>query len=161
MKRAKLRSTEMNLNRFEPWGLMRATERNAAPIRLHRLLHSAPQSDGHRPGTEADWVPAVDIVENEERFVVRADLPGVNASDIEIKAESGTLTLCGERAGDESHDSDGMRRNERVSGKFLRRFSLPDTADADTIAASSKNGTLEIVIPKHKPEARHITVEAA
>jgi HSP20 family protein len=135
-------------------------QRNAAPVRWHRLPLSAEASDACRLGTEADWMPAVDIVEDEERFVLHADLAGVDPEKIEINAEKGTLTLSGERAVEASHKADGMRRVERVSGKFLRKFSLPDTADADTIVASSKNGTLEIVIPKHEPESRRITVEA-
>jgi HSP20 family protein len=130
----------MSLVRFEPWSLV---------DRINR--------DSHRT-----WVPAVDIFEEKERFVVRADVPGVNADDIEINMENAVLTVSGERNNADRSDFEGVSRVERVSGRFLRRFTLPETADADAIKATSSNGILEISIPKQvvvKP--RRITVEAA
>ena len=76
--------------------------------------------------------------------------------------EAGILSVSGERHGESTEEAQGMRRVERVSGKFYRRFNLPETADADEISARSANGILEVVIPK-QPEivARRITVESA
>jgi HSP20 family protein len=110
----------------------------------------------------ADWVPAVDIIEEKERFILKADLPGVSPDDIDVNMEDGVLSLSGERKLESGSEIDGLRRVERASGKFYRRFSLPDTANADEISARSANGILEISIPK-APEiqARRITVEAA
>ena len=130
----------MSLVRFEPWSLV---DRN------HR--------DSNR-----NWVPAVDIFEETERFVVRADVPGVNPADIELKMDNGVLSVAGDRASEDRKEVNGVSRFERVAGRFQRRFTLPETADADGIKAKSSNGILEISIPKLAAvQARRITVEAA
>jgi HSP20 family protein len=106
------------------------------------------------------WLPSVDVHEEAERFIVRADLPGVDAKDIEITAEDGVLTLRGERQAEKREQNGGTQRVERVAGKFVRRFTLPETAQADAISATQKNGVLEVTIPKQsKPEPRRIKVE--
>jgi HSP20 family protein len=112
--------------------------------------------------TVADWVPAVDIVEEKDRFVLKADVPGVDPTEIEISMDAGVLSVSGERHTETSDESDGLKRVERISGKFYRRFSLPETADAEGIAAKSSNGILEVTIPKlPEIQARRITVQAA
>ena len=110
----------------------------------------------------SDWAPAVDIVEEKDRFVLRADVPGVARDDIEVSMEDGVLTIAGERHTEKRDNVEGVKRFERVSGKFYRRFTLPETADAEGIVARSANGILEVSIPK-QPEVqpRRITVEAA
>jgi HSP20 family protein len=110
----------------------------------------------------ADYVPAVDVVEENDRFVLRADLPGVDPKNITISMENGALSLTGERYAEKSENANGLHRIERLSGKFYRRFSLPESADAENITAKSANGILEVAIPK-KPvlQSRRITVEAA
>jgi HSP20 family protein len=130
----------MSLVRFEPWSLVDRISR-----------------DNHRT-----WVPAVDIFEEKDRFVVRADLPGVNPDDIEVNMENGVLTVSGERNDEERSEFEGVSRVERVSGRFLRRFTLPETADADAIKAKCSHGILEISIPKQAVvQPRRIAVEAA
>ena len=127
----------MSLVRFEPWSLVDRISR-----------------DNHRT-----WVPAVDIFEEKDRFIVRADLPGVDPDDIEVNMENDVLTVSGERKNEERSEFEGVSRIERVSGRFLRRFTLPETADADGIC---RNGILEISIPKQAVLApRRIAVEAA
>ncbi|MFB3101211.1 MAG: Hsp20/alpha crystallin family protein, partial [Gammaproteobacteria bacterium] len=107
------------------------------------------------------WRPAVDIKEEEDRFVIYADLPGIDPKDIEITMDQGVLTLKGERSEETKEEREGYRRVERVSGSFYRRFSLPDTADSERIEAKGKNGVLEITLPKHeKVQARKITVKS-
>lgn len=146
----------MNLVRFEPWSLADLVQRD-----FDRLA-------GRRSGRDtvktpvSDWAPAVDIVEEKERFVLRADVPGVAREDIEVAMEDGVLTISGERHTEKDEAAEGVQRFERVSGKFYRRFTLPETADAQGIAARSANGILEVTIPK-LPEVRprRITVEAA
>ena len=151
----------MNVTRFEPWSLVN---------RLHRDLGLLDQiaSRGFGFGQEngeqtvADWVPAIDILEEKERFVLRADLPGVSAEDIDISMDKGLLTISGERREEKNEKAEGLHRVERATGKFYRRFSLPDTVDADGISAKSVNGILEVSIPKQpQVQARRITVEAA
>jgi HSP20 family protein len=108
------------------------------------------------------WLPSVDVHEEAERFVVRADLPGVDAKDIEITAQDGVLTLRGERRAEKREQNGGTQRIERVAGTFVRRFTLPESAQADAISATQTNGVLEVTIPKQaKPEPRRIKVEAA
>jgi HSP20 family protein len=86
----------------------------------------------------------------------------VAPADIDVSMDAGVLTVSGERHAEDIADEDGMRRAERSSGRFYRRFTLPETTDADNIAAKSNNGILEITIPKQAVvEARRITVEAA
>ena len=130
----------MSLVRFEPWSLVDRISREQQ--------HS--------------WVPAVDVFEEKDRFVVRADVPGVGAEDIEVNMDGDILSISGERQAEDRSDVDGVSRYERVTGRFARRFTLPETADGDRIKARSANGILEISIPKQPAvQARRITVEAA
>jgi len=126
--------------------------------RLHRQL-----DQGFDTATrDATWSPAVDIHEEAERFVVRADLPGVKPADIEITADKGVLTLRGTRNFEQKSAEGKYSRVERVSGKFTRSFTLPENVQADAIKASFKDGVLELTIPKvAKVEPRRIEVQAA
>ena len=146
----------MNLTRFEPWSVVDLLHRDLDRMATRRLGQSNADT------TVYDWVPAVDIVEEKDRFVVQADVPGVNPADIDVSMDAGVLTVSGHRETETKSDEDGVRRVERASGRFIRRFTLPDTADAEGITAKSKNGILEVAIPK-QPEiqARRITVETA
>ncbi len=133
----------MNMIRYQPLGLM------------HRLHHDLDRIlDRHwRDGDEtispvSDWLPAVDIREEDKQFVLHADIPGVDPKDIEVTMENGVLTVRGVRQAEtETHDQ-AYERVERASGGFYRRFSLPDTADSDRITAKSSLGVLEVIIPK-------------
>ena len=107
----------------------------------------------------SDWTPAVDIKETESEFLIRADIPGVNPDDIDVHMENGMLTIKGERKSETKDEREGYKRIERHRGTFYRRFSLPDTANADKISAKSNHGVLEITIPKQeKAQARKIQV---
>ncbi|MCL1633782.1 Hsp20/alpha crystallin family protein [Luteimonas sp. SX5] len=109
----------------------------------------------------AQWVPRVDIKEEPNRFVIYADLPGIDPQDIEVQMDKGILSIKGERSSESTAETERFSRVERRYGSFHRRFALPDSADADGIAASGRNGVLEITIPK-KPETtpRRIQVGA-
>ena len=147
----------MNVTTLEPYGLFGLLSRNPGPT-AHRFARLANHSDD----PVADWIPAVDILDEKERFVLRADLPGVEPDAIDIHMDKGVLSISGERGNGSEHEENGSNRLERVTGRFARRFTLPETADADNISARCSNGTLEISIPK-SPEILHrrITVEAA
>lgn len=111
----------------------------------------------------ADWIPPVDIEEGGDRFVLYADVPGVDPESIEVTLESGVLTLSGAREArvEKEGDKPDRRRIERAHGKFFRRFTLPDTADADKVSARGHNGVLEVVIPKRAAsQPRRISVAA-
>ncbi len=146
----------MNIARFEPWSFVDLLHRD-----LDRLV-GARRVGGDEQSPVADWVPAVDIIEEKDRFVLRADVPGVKTDDIEVAMDNGILSVSGERHAIAPTDDNGVQRIERATGRFLRRFTLPDTANAEGISAKTSNGILEVVIPK-APEiqARRITVEAA
>ena len=142
----------MNIVRFEPWSMIDL---------INRDLVSRPAPDDAQTAV-ADWVPAVDIVEEKDHFLLQADLPGVDSTDIEVSMEDGVLSVAGERHSEKRGETEGVRRIERVSGRFDRRFSLPETADAGHITAKSSNVILEVTIPKLPAvQARRITVEAA
>ena len=138
----------MKIARFEPWPYVDLLQRELAP-----------RTNG-KPAT--NWVPAVDIIEEKEEILLRADVPGVSPDDVEISLEKGVLTISGDRKPAELGEDSDLRRSERASGKFSRRFTLPETADADRVSAKIRDGILEIVIPKQPVAvARRITVEAA
>ena len=123
-----------------------------------RVLHDA---DGDQSNVvTSQWAPRVDIKEEDGRFVIYADVPGVEPADIEVHMDKGILTIKGERKTVSEEDSARFSRVERAQGGFHRRFALPDSADADAIAAIGRNGVLEISIPK-KPETtpRRIQVQ--
>ena len=100
------------------------------------------------PESGRPWTPSVDILENENEIVLKADVPGVNEADIDIKIEDGTLTLKGERKFADESKGKGYHRVERGYGSFVRAFALPDSVDADKVSADYKAGVLTITLPK-------------
>ncbi|WP_283786914.1 Hsp20/alpha crystallin family protein [Bermanella sp. WJH001] len=101
---------------------------------------------------KADWHPVVDVSEGDDAFHVHAELAGVKKEDIEINVNENVLTLTGQRENKHEQSSKKAHRIERAYGSFARSFSLPDSADAEKIAASFNDGVLEITIPKAKHE---------
>ena len=115
------------------------------------MLESSLQAGGEEDNSSvvtSHWSPTVDIKEEKHRFVLFADIPGVDPKDIEITMDNGVLTIKGERALESEEERAGYRRMERARGTFHRRFSLPETADAERITARSSHGVLTIDIPK-------------
>ena len=146
----------MSTIRYEPWILMNRLHRD-----LDRLFHPATAADETQQSV-VDWVPPVDIREEDQQFVIHADLPGVDAKDIDVTLEKGVLTIRGRRELSARDEKNGYRRTERVSGEFFRRFTLPDTTDAQAVKARFTNGVLEVAIPKQAQVLpRRINVEAA
>lgn len=124
---------------------------------LHRELNSmfddrygaSEQADAYETGS---WVPQVDIREDNDGFTVVADLPGVDPKDVEVTLDRDVLTIKGQRDTVSNTEQGGFKRRERISGAFIRQFTLPQTADSDGIKAKAANGVLEIIIPKTKKE---------
>jgi HSP20 family protein len=111
--------------------------------------------------TAAAWAPAVDIKEEDDSYVVHADIPGIDPNNIELNMENGVLTLRGERKSEIREDKDNYHRIERITGSFYRRFTLPDTADSENISARYKDGVLEVRVPKQeKALPRRIEVQS-
>jgi HSP20 family protein len=106
------------------------------------------------------WSPAVDIYENENELVLKADVPEVDPKNLGIQIENGTLTLKGERKFEEQNTGKGFHRVERSYGSFVRAFSLPETIDGEKVKADYKNGVLTVTIAKKEvAKPRTINVE--
>lgn len=140
-----------------------------APRALFDLAHPrAGARDGDRrsirnpSGPANDWTPAVDVIEGDSHFVIRADVPGVEPADINVSMDDDILSISGQRRADATGDAASGRRIERFSGRFARRFRLSDAVNADSITARCKHGILEVTIPKAADSPpRRILVEAA
>jgi HSP20 family protein len=133
----------MSFTRYEPWNLASQLQDE-----INRVFSNVANADSS--AATAAWVPAVDINELNDRFELFVDLPGVDTDKVEITLEDGILTLSGERADRQRKDGEEVLRTraERGHGRFYRRFVLPDTADANGVTATGRNGVLEIAIPK-------------
>ena len=135
----------MSLIRYNnPWNLLNNLQRELHNPEYNRL------SDDDASVATAKWAPSVDISEDEKAFTLLADIPGVEPKDIDISMEKGVLTIKGERQSENVEEKENYRRVERESGQFYRRFTLPDSADADKIEAKSEHGVLKITIPKQE-----------
>lgn len=138
---------------IQPWALP-----HELLSEFNQIFNRRASNDASSSAT-ADWVPAVDIEEYPDRFVLYADVPGVDASAIDLTLEKGVLTLSGSRADTQNGEGLERRRSERASGRFHRRFALPDTIDGESVTAQGRNGVLEIVIPKRaQAQPRRIAV---
>jgi len=114
--------------------------------RLFDAFFGADREQGRR------WVPPVDLVEAEDHFLLKADLPGLSEEDVSIEVQDGTLTISGERSAEHESEQRGWYRIERSFGSFSRSLTLPDGVDAEGISARFERGVLEVRIPK--PEER-------
>ena len=135
----------MSLVRYNnPWNLLNSLQRELYNPEQNRL------NDDDASVATANWAPLVDISETEKEFTLLADIPGVDPKNIEISMEKGVLTIKGERKSENVVENESYRRVERQSGQFYRRFTLPDSADADKIEAKSEHGVLTVTIPKQE-----------
>jgi HSP20 family protein len=144
----------MNLVYYQPWSLVNRWYRE-----IEQNFNERSDASQSAVTKSSAWTPSVDLQEKTDRFVLRADVPGVALKDIEIFAEDGTLTLRGVRPVRERLNSDGFEHIERAAGAFLRRITLPDSARPEAIKARYVDGVLEIEIPKQpRVEATRIPV---
>jgi HSP20 family protein len=147
----------MAVVRYEPWGLL--NQLHGEIDRLFDTRMGRYGEDSNQLST-SDWVPAVDIKEESDSYVIYVDVPGVDPKDIEVHMENGVLSIKGERESESKQEQERYKRVERVRGSFFRRFTMPDTVNADAISATSKNGVLEIVVPKQeRQQPKRIQVE--
>ena len=128
--------------------------------RLNRTVN-----DPHTPRTVDSfgaWVPPVDIFEKNDRLVIRAEIPGVQREDMDVRIENGVLTLHGERKQETGVNEANEYRMERVYGMFTRSFTLPTTVDAAKVTATYKDGVLEVSVPKAETaKPKQIEINAA
>jgi HSP20 family protein len=128
------------------------------PFRSLNLAPTTPRTALRR------WLPALDVVERDDAYVLRTDLPGLAEEDVKIEVEDNVLTISGERKSESDTTEGSYRRVERAFGSFSRRLQLPEGVDAEAISASFDKGVLEISIPKpeqRKPRRVEITAGAA
>jgi HSP20 family protein len=138
----------MTIVRWEP-----LRELSTLQNEMNRLFNTAfetPTSGGG--GALRRWMPAMDLVETADHFVLRADLPGMSEGDVKIELEDTVLTVSGERRAEHEEEKEGYHRVERAFGSFSRTLTLPKGVDPEAISASFDKGVLEIRIPK--PEVR-------
>jgi HSP20 family protein len=151
----------MALIRWEP-----ARELQSVQTEINRLfntLFDAPTQTAS-PGGQRRWIPAMDLVETESHFVLRADLPGMNENDVKIEFQDNVLTIAGERKSEHEERKEGYFRLERASGSFSRSLTLPDGIDPAGVSATFTNGVLEVQVPKpevRKPQKIEISVTGA
>lgn len=148
----------MALIRWEP-----ARELATIQNEMNRLFSTffdgpAPSDTG---GALRRWIPAMDLVETEDDFVLRADLPGMSEKDVNIELEDNILTISGERKAEHEERKEGYYRVERAFGNFARSLTLPEGIDPDQVRASFDRGVLEVRIPKpEQRKPRKVTISA-
>lgn len=124
---------------------------------LNQFMHSTYDDS---VSSTAIWSPSVDIREENNKYIVLADLPGVNEKDLQVTLENNVLTIKGVRLLDKTVENKGFSRQERFFGQFYRRFTLPESADSSKIQAVCKHGVLELSIPKKAAtQAKKINVK--
>ena len=128
--------------------------------RLHRTAN-----DPHTRSTEdsfGTWAPPVDIFEKLDHLIIRAEIPGVQKEDVDVRIENGVLILHGERKQETEVTEGNAHRMERIYGTFSRTFSLPTTVDTAKVTATYKDGVLEVSIPKvETAKPKKIEIKAA
>ncbi len=148
----------MNITRYQAWPTRNQFQNEFKQMFEHFL---SPDDGDQSSVVTSQWTPRVDIREEDKRFVISADIPGVDPKDIEVHMDKGILSIRGERTSETKEENGNLTRVERSHGLFHRRFALPDSADPDNIKAQGKNGVLEVSIPK-KPETtpRRIAIDS-
>jgi len=139
----------MSIVRWEPF-----REFTTLQNEMNRLFNTVFETPtpGNGGGTLRRWMPAMDLVETPEHFVLRADLPGMTQDDVKIEFDDGTLTVSGERKAEHESKNEGYYRVERAFGSFSRSLTLPQGIDPEGVTANFEHGVLEVRIPK--PEER-------
>jgi HSP20 family protein len=127
-------------------------ELSSLQTEMNRLFSAAFEGGAQGTAAARRWAPAMDLLETDEHFVLRADLPGVSEEDVNIELEDNVLTVSGERKAEHEDNREGFYRVERTFGSFSRSLTLPRGVDADAVSATFDKGVLEVRIPK--PEER-------
>jgi HSP20 family protein len=146
----------MNLVRWNPWKEMSVLQNRMNHLFNEPFFRSGREDDELSMGA---WHPAVDMFDNDDKIVIKAELPGMKKNDFSVDVKDRVLTLSGERNYDNEVKEENYYRRERAYGKFQRAFSLPADVDSDKIKADFKDGLLKIEVPKpEKQKPREITV---
>jgi HSP20 family protein len=142
--------------RWEPF-----RELSSLQTEMNRLFNAAFEAPAGGNAAPRRWTPAMDLVETEEEFVLRADLPGMSESDVSIELEDNVLTVSGERKSEHEDKREGFYRMERAYGSFSRSLTLPKGIDPEAVNAAFDRGVLEVRVPKpEQRKPRRITISA-
>ena len=129
--------------------------------RLFNTFFESPTPANGGSTTLRRWIPPMDLVETDDDFVLRADLPGLTEADVNIELEDSVLTVSGERKAEHEERKEGYYRVERASGNFSRSLTLPEGIDPEKVQASFEHGVLEVRIPKpEQRKPRKVTISA-
>jgi HSP20 family protein len=139
----------MALVRWEP--VRELTSLQNEMNRLFTTFFDTP-TGGNGEGATRRWIPAMDLAETDDHFVLKADLPGLGEGDVNLEVEDNVLTVSGERKAEHEDKREGYVRVERAYGSFRRSLTLPEGIDPEGVTASFDKGVLEVRIPK--PEER-------
>jgi HSP20 family protein len=142
----------MNLIRWEPF-----SGDNNVFAGMPALFGRWPRRFESDVNRALDWAPSVDISETDAEFLIRAELPAVKKEDVRITLDDGMLTISGERKQKTEDKSEKLHRVESLYGKFSRSFTLPESADADSIRAESKDGVITVHVAKTRVEPKKPT----
>jgi HSP20 family protein len=132
------------------------------PVTMNRLFNNFFDTPTGAASPSRRWIPAMDLAETQDAYVLRADLPGLAPEDVKIELENRVLTLSGERKAEQRSEESGWMRIERAFGAFRRTLTLPAGVDATAITAAFDNGVLTVTVPKPeqaKPHRVQIAVE--
>jgi HSP20 family protein len=133
----------MTIVRWEP-----LRELGTLQSEMNRLFNTVFDGPTHSGGTLRRWMPAMDLLESGDDFVLKADLPGMSEEDVNIELEDSTLTISGERKTEHQQEGEGYYRVERATGSFSRSLTLPKGVDPEAVTARFDRGVLEVRIPK-------------
>ena len=147
-----------NIIRWDPFRTITSLQEQ-----MNRLFEDSFLRGRSEQSSLATWAPAVDIYETEQELVAKADLPGLEEKDLDVRVENNTLTIRGERKVENKVSDENFLRVERAYGSFTRSFSLPNTVDTEHIKAEYRNGVLSVHMPKReesKPKQVKVSVTA-
>jgi HSP20 family protein len=148
---------EKTMNALTKWNPFRELEEMQS--RLSSLFGRTPMRGlGEEAMTVSEWIPLVDITEDEKEYLIKAELPEVKKEDVKVTVENGVLTITGERKFEKEEKGKKYHRIERAYGSFMRSFTLPEGAAGDKVSADFKDGVLKVHLPK-SPEAKPKSID--
>ena len=148
----------MPILRWEPFRELAAMQQGLDRIFSETLPRAFDRSLGKQEPSARPWAPAVDIVETDKNVVLKVELPGVDPNDVEVRVENNTLYLTGQRKAETEVKEQKYHHMERLVGRFARSFALPQSLEAEKVAAEYRDGILTLILPK-KEEAKPKTIK--
>ena len=140
----------MSMTHYNPWSLFDQFQHEMNRAQSYKDKAGTNSANDNSNVVTSDWAPAVDIKEEDNQYLLIADIPGVDPKDIDVHMENGILAIKGERNSELKTEHDGFKRIERKHGIFYRRFTMPEGVNPDGIVAKCNHGVLTVAIPKQE-----------